>query len=66
MGAQGRNVDGFTKQYGVKLLVYYESYRDVRGAIQREKNIKKSPRRWKIDLIRSMNPEWRDLYEDFA
>jgi putative endonuclease len=38
----------------------------VRDAIQREKNIKKWPRRWKIDLIRSMNPDWRDLYADFA
>ena len=59
-------IEGFTKQYGVKLLVYYESYRDVRDAIQREKNIKKWPRRWKIDLICSMNPEWRDLYEELA
>ena len=59
-------VDGFTKEYGVKLLVYYESYRYVHDALQREKNIKKWPRRWKIDLIRSMNPEWRDLYEELA
>ena len=58
--------DGFTKEYGVKLLVYYESYRYVHDAIQREKNIKKWPRRWKIDLVRSMNPEWRDLYEELA
>jgi putative endonuclease len=60
------NVEGFTKEYGVKLLVYYESYPAVRDAIQREKNMKKWPRRWKIDLIRSMNPEWRDLYEELA
>ena len=59
-------IDGFTKEYDVKLLVYYESYPDVRDAIQREKNIKKWPRRWKIDLIRSMNPDWRDLYEELA
>ena len=59
-------VKGFTQEYGVKLLVYYESYPDVRDAIQREKNIKKWPRRWKIDLIQSMNPEWRDLYEELA
>ena len=45
----------------MKLLVYYESYPDVRDAIQREKNIKKWPRRWKLDLIRSMNPDWHDL-----
>ena len=59
-------VEGFTKQYYVKLLVYYERYPDVRHAIQREKNIKKWSRAWKIDLIRSMNPEWRDLYDDLA
>jgi putative endonuclease len=57
---------GFTKEYAVKLLVYYESYSDVRDAIQREKNIKKWPRRWKLDLIEGMNPEWRDLYADLA
>ena len=50
-------VKGFTKEYGVKFLVYYESYPDVRDAIQREKNIKKWPRRWKLDLIEGMNPE---------
>lgn len=59
-------IKGFTKQYGVKLLVYYESYRDVRDAIQREKNIKHWPRRWNLDLIERMNPEWRDLYEKLA
>ena len=59
-------IEGFTKQYGVKHLVYYETYPDVRDAIQREKNMKKWPRRWKLDLIRSVNPDWRDLYEDFA
>ena len=59
-------VAGFTKQYGVKLLVYYESYPDVRDAIQREKNIKHWPRRWKLALIERGNPEWRDLYEELA
>jgi putative endonuclease len=38
----------------------------VRDAIQREKNIKKWPRRWKLDLIEGMNPDWRDLYNDLA
>ena len=59
-------VEGFTQQYGIKLLVYYEAYPDVRDAIQREKNIKKWPRRWKLALIERMNPEWRDLYADLA
>jgi len=57
---------GFRKQYGVKLLVHYESYPDVRDAIQREKNIKPWPRRWKLALIERGNPEWRDLYEASA
>jgi putative endonuclease len=57
-------VDGFSKRDGVKLLVYYESYEDVRDAIARETRLKKWKRRWKLELIESMNPEWRDLYED--
>jgi putative endonuclease len=56
--------EGFTKQYGVKLLVWYEPYDYIFDAIQREKNIKKWPRQWKLNLIESFNPEWRDLYED--
>ena len=56
-------VDGFTKRYGLKLLVYYECFDDVRDAIQREKNIKHWPRAWKVRLIHGFNPEWADLYE---
>jgi putative endonuclease len=48
----------------VKLLVHYETYDDVRNAIQREKNLKKWPRAWKIALIERHNPDWRDLYDD--
>jgi putative endonuclease len=59
-------VDGFTKKYGLKRLVYYEAYDDIRQAIQREKNIKHWPRAWKIRLILEINPDWRDLYEDLA
>ena len=59
-------VRGFTKRYGVKMLVYYEQHATVEAAIQREKNIKHWSREWKIDLILSMNPEWRDLYEDIV
>jgi putative endonuclease len=57
-------VRGFTKRYRVKLLVYYEQHATAEAAIQREKNIKHWPREWKIDLILSINPEWRDLYGD--
>ncbi|MGB6507237.1 MAG: GIY-YIG nuclease family protein [Xanthobacteraceae bacterium] len=56
-------VDGFTKQHGLKRLVYAERFDDIRYAIQREKTIKHWPRAWKVRLIHSMNPEWDDLYE---
>jgi putative endonuclease len=47
-------------------LVYFEEHTTAPGAIQREKNIKHWPREWKIDLIVSKNPHWRDLYEEIA
>ena len=56
-------VKGFTKRYGLKMLVYYEPFDHFRDAIQREKTIKHWPRGWKVRLIHAMNPEWRDLYE---
>jgi putative endonuclease len=59
---EGR-VDGFTKRYGVKRLVYFEPHGDMYAAITREKQIKKWSREWKVRLIEAMNPEWRDLWE---
>jgi putative endonuclease len=56
-------VAGFTKRYGLKMLVYYEVFDDVRDAIQREKTIKHWPRAWKVRLIHQLNPNWNDLYE---
>ncbi len=56
-------VDGFTKRYGLKSLVWYEQHEDVQQAISREKQIKNWNRIWKIELIESGNPEWNDLYE---
>ncbi len=58
------SVGGFTRKYGVDKLVYHELFDDIRDAIQREKNIKKWPRKWKLELIEKHNPTWRDLYED--
>ncbi|MBB6096181.1 putative endonuclease [Povalibacter uvarum] len=55
-------VRGFTQQYSVHLLVYYEAHSTMYEAIAREKQLKKWRRAWKIQLIESMNPEWRDLY----
>ena len=57
---------GFTKRYGIKRLMYFENHGTAQAAIQREKNIKHWPREWKIDLIVSMNPDWRDLYDEIA
>ena len=55
-------VDGFTKQHGLKRLVYFEKFDDIRDAIQREHNIKHWPRAWKIRMIVAGNPDWDDLY----
>ena len=54
-------VEGFTKKYRLKRLVYAERHNDILSAIQREKNIKHWPRAWKIDLIVAQNPDWNDL-----
>jgi len=59
-------VPGFTKQYGLKMLVYYEEFSDVRQVIQREKSLKRWYRNWKIDLINTYNPEWKDLAEGMS
>ncbi len=57
-------VDGFTKKYGVKMLVYYEAHGSAESAITREKQIKKWRRAWKLELIEKKNPGWRDLYAE--
>ena len=54
---------GFTSKYNVEKLVYYECFEDELLAIQREKNLKNWHKEWKENLIRQMNPEWKDLYE---
>ena len=59
-------VEGFSKEYGVHDLVYYEVTEDVDSAIRREKQIKKWKREWKINLIEKTNPEWRDLFRELA
>jgi putative endonuclease len=53
----------FCRKYGVHRLVHIEGFGDIQSAIAREKRLKKWPRRWKINLIESGNPGWRDLYE---
>ena len=59
-------VDGFTKRYGLKRLVYYERFDAIRDAIQREKTLKHWSRAWKVKLVHAMNTEWRDLYDTLA
>ncbi len=54
-------VDGFTQRYRLKRLVWAERHEDIRGAIQREKNLKHWPRAWKVHLIVAENPDWSDL-----
>jgi putative endonuclease len=55
-------VPGFTRKYGVKLLVYFELHHDINTAILREKRIKRWHRKWKLELIEAANPQWRDLW----
>jgi putative endonuclease len=57
-------VRGFTKRYGIKILVYFEQHETAIAAIQREKNIKHWSREWKVDLTVAKNPDWRDLYDE--
>jgi len=57
-------INGFTKKYNVNKLVYFEFTSDINSAIQREKQIKAGSRQRKINLINSMNKEWRDLYNE--
>ncbi|HEY32535.1 MAG TPA: GIY-YIG nuclease family protein [Dehalococcoidia bacterium] len=55
---------GFTSRYNVSKLVYYEVFQDIENAIAREKQIKGGSREKKVQLVNSMNKEWRDLYEE--
>jgi len=57
-------VEGFTKRYGVHLLVWFEVHENMASALTREKAIKEWKRQWKLKLIETANPKWRDLYED--
>jgi putative endonuclease len=56
-------VEGFTKRYGLKRLVYAERHDDIRTAMQRETSIKRWSRAWKVNLISAENPDWDDLYD---
>jgi len=59
-------IEGFTKRYGCKLLVWFERHDRMESAIIREKQIKAGNRKAKLALIEAGNPQWRDLFEDIA
>ncbi len=57
-------IPGFTRRYGVRMLVWFESHPDMASAIKREKQFKEWQRKWKLELIEKSNPLWNDLYEE--
>ncbi len=59
-------IEGFTKKYGVKTLVWFERTDSIEAAIEREKQIKSWNRAWKIELIEKTNRTWRDLYPEIT
>jgi putative endonuclease len=59
-------VEGFTKRYRVHTLVWYEGTPYLQAAVQREKQIKKWYRSWKLELIEKTNPQWKDLYTELV
>jgi putative endonuclease len=58
------SVEGFSKKYFVKKLVYFETTSDINSAINREKQIKRWKREWRVELIEEDNPNWLDLYDN--
>ncbi len=61
---KNKAVDGFSKEYDLDKLVWFEIHETMESAIQKEKIIKFWKRRWKLNVIEELNPEWKDLYED--
>ena len=59
-------IEGFTKKYGCKMLVWFERHDDIEGAIRREKQMKEWKRSWKLREIEKMNPDWDDLFESIC
>ena len=58
-------IDGFAKKYNLTSLVYIETFNNMQDAIHREKQLKNWHREWKINLIESINPDWKDLSKNF-
>jgi putative endonuclease len=55
-------IDGFSKEHGCTLLVWFEAHDDLQEARRRELQMKKWKREWKLELIEQANPQWKDLY----
>jgi putative endonuclease len=60
---KSKEIEGFSKKYDLDKLVYYEVHGNAESAIKREKRLKRWERKWKIELIQKLNPDWKDLYE---
>ncbi len=63
---KNKTIKGFTKEYSVVRLVWFETHDDIVAAIEREKKLKKWRREWKINLIEQDNPNWDDLYSEIT
>ncbi len=63
---KSNTIEGYTKQYEVHLLVWYEVHDTMESAITREKALKKWNRIWKLRLIEQFNPDWQDLYDQLS
>ncbi len=63
---KSKSLQGFTAKHDCTILVYYEVYEDMEQAILREKQIKAGSRKKKLTLIETINPNWKDLYEDIV
>ena len=61
-----KNLNSFTAKYGVDKLGYFEEFQSIQDAIDREKQLKGGSRANKIQLIKSINPNWEDLFDDFC
>jgi putative endonuclease len=59
-------LSGFTKEYGVKMLVWYEQHDTRAAALMRERQLKRWNRAWKLRITEEMNPTWRDLYDEIS
>jgi len=59
-------IDGFTKKYRVKMLVWYEQHETIESAIHKEKTMKKWLRKWKVSAIEVRNPNWIDLWDEIV